>query len=458
MRFSKNPLFLLVIILFFTLLFSGCNLSPDSGGQETFWAQNLVNYSWYSVDAALVYTGSYCKVYVQNEYTNQVSKNTANVIANDFDQNVYTRNRSKFGTEPDVDGDGKVTILVLDIKDGYSGSGGYVAGYFDSTHELSVLHSNKKDMLFMDCSPGTAGDSTFNLTMAHEFQHMINYNQKVFVQGVGAQDTWINEGLSTAAESVYLGMVNSDRVSYYNSDPYGDITKGQAFVAWNSGVGSTYTSALGNYSTVYLFFQWLKYQSSNGDGIYKEIINNTGVDYNAVQTVASSRLGTASWHDLLMDWYIANIINDASTIYGYKGNISTSYHTTGSSGSYALYPGEGVYQTIPGSYVVSPSSPIDYAGINTGTKAVDNAGTTYTGNKLVAFNYNGNPLGSSANATLLNYVISDSKSGLSTESLSPELEKFKQDFLSGKKPLPIDAILDHKGNSTFKSVVSNTNE
>ena len=59
-------------------------------------------------------------------------------------------------------------------------------------------------MLYMDCNPGNPAATTFNLTMAHELQHLVNFNQKVFVQGSPAgQDTWINEGLSNAAEYVY---------------------------------------------------------------------------------------------------------------------------------------------------------------------------------------------------------------------------------------------------------------
>ena len=36
----------------------------------------------------------------------------------------------------------------------------------------------------------------------HEFQHMISFNQHVLVRGGNAEETWLNEGLSSFAEEL----------------------------------------------------------------------------------------------------------------------------------------------------------------------------------------------------------------------------------------------------------------
>jgi hypothetical protein len=78
-------------------------------------------------------------------------------------------------------------------------------------------------------------------------------------------DTWINEGLSTAAEYVYAGDP-AGRVRYYNDDPLGTIQIGNNFFYWG---GIWDSDILADYTTAYLFFQWLRMHSSNGIGIYK---------------------------------------------------------------------------------------------------------------------------------------------------------------------------------------------
>ena len=61
------------------------------------------------------------------------------------------------------------------------------------------------------------------------------------------QDTWINEGLSSAAEYVYKGSHITDKINYYNADPNTYIAQGLNFLTW--------LNYYENYSTVYLFFQ-----------------------------------------------------------------------------------------------------------------------------------------------------------------------------------------------------------
>lgn len=278
----------------------------------------------------------------------------------------------------------------------------------------------------MDCDPGFDDATNFFSTMAHEFQHMINFNQKYIQQGVGVQDTWINEGLSSAAETLYTGTIITWKTNYYNEDPDLNIRYGQNFVCWGSGVGSAYTDNLGNYSTVYLFFQWLRLQSSITNGIFKSIISNTYCDYRCVEANMKTTMysGAGVWKDYLRDWFTANIYCQNTGLYGYKGQIKTTPHLINPGSSWQLYPGEGVYSGITTSYTITPAGYIDYAGLNTNTRVSDTNGSSYTGNVLVTFHHNGSKDGSvETTGTLPSVVVKSGIEGGAIESFSRKAPK-----------------------------------
>ncbi len=421
-----------------TLLFlPACPILEKLGETNTgFWARRADNNQWYQVPSTLAYEGTYCQVYVEDANSYLVSSATAQNIANEFDNNIYNLMRTKFGTEPDEDENGKVVILVLDIIDGMSGSS-YVAGYFDSTHQLDDPYSNKKDMLFMDCNPGISYMSAFYLTIAHEFQHMINFNQKYLVQGGSPQDTWINEGLSAAAETLYTGVYTNWKTDYYNSDSGGEqnIRLGQNFVSWGRGVPSVYTDLLGNYATVYLFFQWLTLQTNGSNMIYKEIIDTNFSDYRCVEAVANNRLYAGTWKEYLRDWFTANLYSRPTGKFGYRGKITLTPYGIAPNGAWLLLPGEGVYSPITLSWTISTQVYIDYAGLNTSTYATDYLGTTYDGNVLLSYNFNGNPSGSPTNTgNLPGASIAPNRSGFDYYNPVPSIQ-FPKNI-----PVPIDTI------------------
>lgn len=310
---------------------------------RTFNAQNIKNYSWYSLTADLRYTGSHCLVYVDQTVPSSLSDAMVNEIGQEFDNKVYSIIHTYFGTEYDVDGNGKVILLLLDIQDGYvEGSGGYVAGYFDSTHMYSketVPNSNEADMLFMDMYPGlldAAGAldqiayDSLKVTLAHEFQHLVSFSERVArMPTPKPQDTWINEGLSSAAEYLYLGSHIQWKIDYFNQkgepgnlvtgyDPLNDANLwGQFFVSWG-----VWGDTLVNYATVYLFFQWLRIQGGGPD-IYRPILIDSAIDAGAVVTAFSNNTGeSCTWKDLFRTWLFANLLNNSTGWYGYKDQLN----------------------------------------------------------------------------------------------------------------------------------------
>jgi len=240
---------------------------------------------------------------------------------------MYDLIESKFAEPSDVDGDGRVALLILDIKDGATATSGYIAGYFDPYNSLASPDSNLTDMLYMDWNPGNQYLDGFISTMIHELQHLANFNNSYLQEGMHYQDKWVNEGLSSAAEYLYAGEHLADRIDYYNNQAdynggMDTIAYGEGFVSW----GSHYpvSDILAAYSTVYLFMQWLRIHDPAGSGVYKEIIDSNYYDHLAVVDAVSDWVPAPDWTTLIRSWYLANWLDDSSSLYGYKGELSGS--------------------------------------------------------------------------------------------------------------------------------------
>ncbi|HOU84418.1 MAG TPA: hypothetical protein PLA54_12110 [Spirochaetota bacterium] len=409
-------------ILFITLF--GCG---DSSEQEIsvyqrkeneFWAADTQTRKYYILTAPVFKEGQYCTIRIEESCLSLLNYSTVDHIISEFDNTIYPLIKSKFGDESDIDGNGKIIILILDIKDNYSGSGSYIAGYFDSSNTFVNSdyhpHSNECDMIYLDCNPGIPGTNEFLITTAHEFQHLINFAHNGMTNGK-IQDTWINEGLSSAAEYLYSGSHITKRLNYYNIFQDND-SSGNNFYKWGN--------ELIDYSTVYLFFQWLRIQSSDGDIIYKDILNSSYTDYRAVTEQIEKHIpyyngipiNSTSWTNIMINWLIANQINKSNGILGYKGNITGLSQMQSNSGITNLYPFEAVMRNNNGNYYPSESgSNIIYRGI-TADGTITSTSAPYNGDFILAINNNPLQYGKSEKAELP-YSISPLKKILTKNTL-----------------------------------------
>jgi hypothetical protein len=396
-----------------TLLFlAGCPTEPGEAGlwpvnpeSRSFYVQRAdVQGVYYSITAAKLAEGIRCIIFVADDVP--IAARTARNIAAEYDAKIYPKITGAFGDYAakgyDVDGNGKVIILLLDIKDGYSGTGGYVAGYFDGVHMLNTANSNQADMVFIDVNPQIPGSSGFYVNVAHELQHLINYA----MHDGTPQELWLNEGLSSAAEYLYGGH-QQGRIDYFNVDPEGTIVYGNNFFVWNGFWELERGDTLANYATAYLFFQWLRIHG--GTEIYGVISNAADRDFQAVTRAVKGRISGITetddptvWSQLLSSWMVANLVNAPTGLYGYKGEISTAVRGFENEEiqKYQFSPGEGIYSSLAGKSLVEAdltgSGPnIKYLGIGGSTQNPAVTGSSpYSGDVLLTYNANPDPLGS----------------------------------------------------------------
>lgn len=160
------------------------------GEQQNFWVHDLDTNENNQVLATLRYITPHVYFWVQDDLDIKESEMKALVDA--FENEMYPTNREFFGSEwsPGIDGDEHIYILYA------RGLGFSVAGYFssaDSTHPLIQEYSNGHEMFLFNADNTPLGGDYAYSVLAHEFQHMIHWNNDL------NETSWLNEGSSELA-------------------------------------------------------------------------------------------------------------------------------------------------------------------------------------------------------------------------------------------------------------------
>ena len=155
-----------------------------------------------------------------------------------FSSATYPAVTQLFGAPSDIDNDGKVIFLFTHWVDRVGG----IAGFYASSALFSKTQGgdgNLADMMFI--SP-TQDLATYESLLAHEFQHLINFNQHFLLRNGDAESSWLNEGLSHVTEDLVGGHIaggNPDLIFAFMAAPERYSLTGEALL--NLGVrGAAY--------------------------------------------------------------------------------------------------------------------------------------------------------------------------------------------------------------------------
>ncbi|MFL5310694.1 MAG: hypothetical protein ACJ79H_09610, partial [Myxococcales bacterium] len=170
--------------------------------------------------AVRVLETSHAAFYVDEEDLSHYPAGFFATLGDVFESRAYPADRLAFGAESDVDGNGKL-FVVSSHELGAHLNGGWLLGYFgnddvlrprDPTQHCIAGGSNGADVIYLNdvanaetngFSADEAASSVFPATLAHELQHLINLNQRCLLRScAGAEETWLNEGLSKVAEDL----------------------------------------------------------------------------------------------------------------------------------------------------------------------------------------------------------------------------------------------------------------
>jgi hypothetical protein len=231
------------------------------------------------------------------------SRNAAQgIIANDED--VYGPEPSKFA----ADWDNKTNFLLTDIKDGFTGSGGYIAGYFSPYDQGEDFGSNMMNLLYIDSHEGLSGGTTaLSGTIAHEFQHLIHY-------GINpTSEVFFNEGCSEVA-SILNGYRDRNSSLFLNNTNV-------SLMRWSY---NDNTLVLSDYARAMTLLHYLYEQY--GESILTKMVATRTTGINRITQTLAAIGNSDTWQDVLKGFAVANYLQTyaADTRYGYKLRLSSS--------------------------------------------------------------------------------------------------------------------------------------
>ncbi len=207
-----------------------------------------------------------------------------------------------FGEVPDVDKNGKLFVLLIDVRDGYEPgvSETYVAGYFDPLDQ-NKNKGNYSDIIYIDTNPANTNDKSTLSVVAHELQHLIHYNYDV------DEDTWLNEGLSELAPRI-LGF---------------PVRSFAPFLHDTNRPLNNFDDSITDYTKVALWTFYF-YKRFGIDMIKPLVKEKTNSLQSYEEVLKDFGFSGIKKEDLLKDWFIANLINDPSLEdgkYGYGNAV-----------------------------------------------------------------------------------------------------------------------------------------
>jgi hypothetical protein len=194
---------------------------PALGSKRMFHvASSFTSFQYKDIGAVLSYAGNNILIYVDTlAPTNGFTPAQFASFGTLFDQTLYPIDTLAFGGPADLDGNGRVIIVMsptvnADTPAATCNTQGFVAGFFDPSDfdGPGDPYSNQGEV-FYTIVPDPAGifscahnpdelGADVPATFLHELQHLINFSQHVVVSGTGEGASWMDEGLSIIAEEL----------------------------------------------------------------------------------------------------------------------------------------------------------------------------------------------------------------------------------------------------------------
>ncbi|MBI2252367.1 MAG: hypothetical protein HYU63_06475 [Armatimonadetes bacterium] len=322
-------------------------MAQKSGSRDALNDQVIFNIlqngsTWTTITAQCYAVGTNCYIYID---LNSASSNggidsgsrttTANNIVTAFDSDnspfntagIYAVDRAVFGSEwkPGIDGDNRMTILISPAL-GRSG----LMGYFYSLDETTASRSNQREIIYLNDNLWAGNMFNGLTTLAHEFQHLIDYNVK-YNNGGNFETSTINEGKSMLAEHLNGFTPAGNPTTYYGN---GFMVAGIRNLLANpqNFRFHIFNNSSYEYAGAYLFMLYL--YERFGQTVFSNIASSPFVGTSNIAYYAGT-----SFAALFRDWALVNYydgIGGSPTLP--SGSASTRYNAVNLKGTYTYYP------------------------------------------------------------------------------------------------------------------------
>jgi hypothetical protein len=253
---------------------------------------------------------------------------------------IFTKTKAAFGDEPAAGAfngltlDGDITILIMAENRTKPGT----AGFFwsgDLYPAAQATGSNERKIFYLIYrKPSSDADSLASEkgTLAHEFQHMINFYQRKLNDL--NEDIWLNEAMSAYSEEVVgYGNPQTDSGKAIQSSRYLTNIATNSLIAWKGDNN--------DYGKAFIFSAWLGQSYANGD--FRKLLTGKNIG-----TAAVAEFTGKSWDAIVSEYATALYVNEyvKGGLYGIKGlNLYATF----------TYAGGGTV-TLPGPKMIGVSA------------------------------------------------------------------------------------------------------
>jgi len=337
--------FLGILVLFTTPSIVGADYL---GQRNSFYVEPIYDISQRNrIETVLIYIGSNLYFYLDNEWWNPLDyaqqQKVREILASldkEFTDKIYPTLTSNFGQEwkPGIDRDERITVLIHSMVN--EAGGYYRAG--DEYQKLQFPSSNEREMVYLNSK--YLDNSLIKGFLAHEFTHLITFNQKERIQGV-QEEVWLSEARSEYAptllgyDEVYEESNLQRRVKTFLERPNDSLTEWQ---------GRSYDYGVLNIFTQYLVDHY-------GIKILTDSLKSTKIGIPSINEVLAQNGFKEDFSQIFTNWLITVYLNDCSI------DIKYCYKTPNLK-SFFLIPSSNFLPLIGESILTISDSTKDWAG------------------------------------------------------------------------------------------------
>jgi hypothetical protein len=193
---------------------------PALGSQRSFQVlSNFDGTAFKRITGRVRYVGDHILLYVDvDQPTGAFTDAELRTFGDLFDRTLYDLDVRAFGSESDLDGNGRIIFLLTPVVNALTSasdcsSSGFITGFQYGLDLLPSQANSNRGEIFYSFVPDVGGTRSCQhtkvdverlvpATFVHEFQHMISFGQHVVARGASSEALWLNEGLSHIAEEL----------------------------------------------------------------------------------------------------------------------------------------------------------------------------------------------------------------------------------------------------------------
>ena len=305
-RLKIKFVFILTVIVLFFPVFASADVQ---GQQKSFFVESAYDVqSRTKILATLQRISENAYFYIENDWyknlteekKSEVEQNLTN-LAKEFDSKIYPTLTSTYGPEwrPGIDNDYHITVLFQQMKEG-------AAGYFrtqDEYQRVQAPDSNEREMVYL--ATKDLFSPMAKSYLAHEFTHLITFNQKDRLRGV-EEETWLNEMRADYSPTLlgynkdYQGSNLQQRVKQFIQVPSDSLTEWQEKGA--------------DYGVVNLFGHYLvEHYGINVlvDSLHSKKVGIPSIN-EALEKLSPKQSAPKDFSQVFTDWTIAVFLNNCA--------------------------------------------------------------------------------------------------------------------------------------------------